>query len=346
MLCETYRFLLLIYFIKTIMKVVFLIVPIIFIITAMIEFIKVIASNSSNSKEAWNKFLKKSVAVIFVFLIPSIINFLMSSVFNFNSFSECYNSADRVKLDRLKADEIAKKEIEAAEKEKEREENKKNYESAIEGNNKIHNNNTGGNGGSAGGFFGNNNISEGASGDVNNALGVVYYMQCDPRWKDIDYDIRGGENGSHATICSSACGYTSFAMIAAGLNNTTSINPYTVIKAMRNISDGELTYRGYGAASIGELSGYEYTSKFNLKAEVVGRGGIDNALANNKPVVALFPGHYMAISKSSNGKVVLLDPYTNWRDQRRKSGEYDSVAQIEALYGSIQWAAAYERIWG
>ena len=69
-----------------------------------------------------------------------------------------------------------------------------------------------------------------------------------------------------------------------------------------------------------------------------------SSLQAGKPVVILVPGHYMTLSISSNGKVVLLDPFTNWADSRRRVGEFNSLSEITNIYGGISWAAAYEKI--
>ena len=196
-------------------------------------------------------------------------------------------------------------------------------------------------GGSSGG--GNTNFQLGVSGNVDNVMGVYYYKQCDDRWKNIKYDIGGGSNGGPATLCSSSCGYTSFAMIAAGLNNDTSINPYSVIKYMRNIKDGELTRRGYGAASWNEIANNSRIGYYNLTCQEVKKSQIEDFLKAGKPVIALVPGHYVVFSYSSRGNVVLLDPYVNWADKRKKSGEYKSVSDIEKIYGNVRKAYAYSK---
>ena len=69
-----------------------------------------------------------------------------------------------------------------------------------------------------------------------------------------------------------------------------------------------------------------------------------NSLRNNHPVIILVPGHYMALSISNNGNVVLMDPYTKWSNKSKKSGEYKSISEIEHIYGSVTWAAAYSKI--
>ena len=188
------------------------------------------------------------------------------------------------------------------------------------------------------------NIPPGGSKNVDNALGLPYYNQCDSRWKNIQYDIGGGPNGTPATLCSSSCGYTSLSMVVAGLTKDSNINPYTIVKFLRNINDGELTRRGYGAASFDELISSRLTTKYGIKGTKISASNIESSLRAGKPVVILIPGHYMTLSISTNGKIVLLDPYTNWRDSRRRVGEFNSLSEITNIYGNVQWAAAYEKV--
>lgn len=181
-------------------------------------------------------------------------------------------------------------------------------------------------------------IIPGTSGNVENSLGIYYYNQCDRRWKNRKYDISG------ATLCDSSCGYTSFAMIAAGLNNDSSINPYTVIKYFRNIKSGQLSRRGYGAASWNEIANNKKISYYNLKCDTIRKTQITSYLKAGRPVIVLVPGHYVVLSYSNNGKIVLMDPFTNWASKKKKSGEYNSISDIEKAYGNIRKAVAYTKL--
>ncbi len=190
----------------------------------------------------------------------------------------------------------------------------------------------------------------GGSGTVANALGLPYYNQCDSRWSNIPYDSGGGSNGGPATFCSSSCGYTSLAMIVAGMSRNMTITPITMVEGLRgiSISSGQRTYKGYGAASSSELTNNSFLSKYGIKAQVLSTGGYDNtiqsimsAIQSNKAVIINVPGHYMTLAKGNNGGVVLLDPFTGWASQSKKSGEYASLEPIWNAYGGITWAAAY-----
>lgn len=186
---------------------------------------------------------------------------------------------------------------------------------------------------------------------VENPLGLPYYGQCDKRWGNMKYDIGGGPNGGMATLCSSSCGYTSFSMIAAGLNRNMSITPVTVVEKMRgiSISSGQYTKRGYGAASTAELMNSAYMNYYNLEVNRITassgesfKQAIMRELNSGKAAVILVPGHYMVLTPSGDGNVVLLDPFSNWADSRRKSGK-QTLDNVWSVYGGINYAIAYER---
>ena len=186
---------------------------------------------------------------------------------------------------------------------------------------------------------------------IENPLGLPYYGQCDSRWGNLKYDIGGGPNGGMSTLCSSSCGYTSFSMIAAGLNRNMSITPPTVVEKMRgiSISAGQYTKRGYGAASTSELMNSSYMSYYNLTANKISaksgesfKQAIMRELNSGKAAVILVPGHYMVLTPSGDGNVILLDPFSNWADSRKKSGK-QTLDNVWSIYGGITYAIAYQR---
>ena len=186
---------------------------------------------------------------------------------------------------------------------------------------------------------------------IENPLGLPHYGQCDSRWGNLKYDIGGGPNGGMATLCSSSCGYTSFSMIAAGLNRNMSITPVTIVEKMRgiSISAGQFTRRGYGAASTSELMNSSFMNYFNLKANRVTAGSgesfkqaIMRELNSGKAMIILVPGHYMTLVGAGDGNVILLDPFSNWADSRRKSGK-QTLDNVWNVYKGITYAIAYER---
>lgn len=187
------------------------------------------------------------------------------------------------------------------------------------------------------------NSQHSSPGYIENPLGIPYYNQCDSRWGNLQYDIGGGPNGP-ATLCSSSCGYTSLAMVIAGLSHNMSITPVTTVETIRGISiaAGQKTTRGYGAASTGELVRNSLLSQNGITASSISTSfdSIMSAINSNKVVIILVPGHYMVLAPSSTGGVTLLDPFTGWADSRKVSGSY-SIEYVSSVYGGINWAAAY-----
>lgn len=293
-------------------------IPIILILMGSIDFAKVVIGNDDNEmKKATGKFVKRCIAAVAIFFVIYLVQLLISLIgTNTSGVIECIScfTSDSSKCSTY---EVEKEELEAEREENEEEDKQQQTSSSI---------------------------PPGGSKNIDNALGLPYYNQCDPRWKNIQYDIGGGKNGTPATLCSSSCGYTSLSMVVAGLTKDSTINPYTMVKFLRKINDGELTQRGYGAASRSELTSSKLTTKYGIKGTSISSSNIMSSLQAGKPVVILVPRHYMTLSISSNGKVVLLDPFTNWSNSKKGPREFNSISEITSIYGSIEWAAAYEKI--
>lgn len=319
--CDTSGTLTLFYYIKIAANLIFIAAPIILVIMSTIDLFGAVTGSYNKSNDlskAWSKIIKRVIVCIVILILPILINFVMSMV-EVGSYQKCFTSATKETIAKLEAEEEAKRKLEEERKKREEEAKRQQQISS--------------------------SIPSGGSGSVANALGLPYYNQCDPRWKNIRYDIGGGSNGGPATLCSSSCGYTSLAMVVAGLTKDSSINPYAIIKHIRGISDGQLTRRGKGAATHSDLLSSKL-SKYGIKGTKISSSSssIMSALQAGKPVVINVPGHYMTLSISSSGKVVLLEPFTNWADKRRRPGEFNSISEITSIYGRIGWAAAYEKI--
>ena len=323
--------------VRFVINLIKFIVPILLILMGAIDFSKVVISNDDKElTKATSKFIKRAIAgasvFLVIFFVQLLLNLLGEQSNGMMSCIACFTSDggqcsvyevenSDYSLEKAEAD---KKRVEIAAKREEA--RKKNEEKFKKHQQQV-----------------SSSIQPGESKSVANALGLPYYNQCDARWKDIQYDVGGGSNGGPATLCSSSCGYTSLSMVVAGLTKDSSINPYTIVKYLREIEDGQLTSRGYGAASISELTSSKL-SKYGIKGTSISSSNILSSLQAGKPVIILVPGHYMALSISSNGKIVLLDPFTNWANQKKGPGEFNSLSEITSVYGGISWAAAYEKI--
>lgn len=177
------------------------------------------------------------------------------------------------------------------------------------------------------------------SGVVDNALNIPYYNQGDSRWGDIVYTNRGSQ------LKNSACGFTSLAMIVAGLSGDGSVNPYTVIQDIRNLSAGEKSNL-CGAAYRTELTDRNYLAKYNIvSTELTNKNtsSVMNELNQGHPIIMEVPGHYITLTLSNNGKILVLDPYSNWSKSTHKgTQEFDTINDLVNTYGYIRWAASYE----
>ncbi len=146
-----------------------------------------------------------------------------------------------------------------------------------------------------------------------------YYSQYDSRWANKKIcdsaDYTQGVCSTSSTISSSGCGYTSFAMIASGINNDKSINPSNVVDYVSKYSYNP----SGGAVSDAALVNSSVLSKYNLNAEQLfprdsslsiseKKTKIKNALENGKSVILLVPDHFVALVGMKDNKIKLNDP--------------------------------------
>lgn len=329
--------------IRAIINIIKIGVPILMILMGSFDFFKAIIGDEKELGKAVKKFTTRCIGGVGVFFIVFLVQLLLKLVGSADDGMieciTCFTSDGAYCSSYEVSNEDYSEEVEKAKEEREKiaakreEVRKKNEEEAKKQQQQQQQQQQQING----------SIPPGGTKNVANALGLPYYSQCDSRWKNIQYDIGGGSNGGPATLCSSSCGYTSLSMVVAGLTKDSSINPYTIVKYLRGISDGQLTRRGYGAASTSELTSSKL-SKYGIKGTSISSSKIMSSLQAGKPVVILVPGHYMTLSISSSGKVVLLDPFTNWANKKKGPGEFNSISEITSIYGGIRWAAAYEKI--
>ena len=91
--CEDSRLLTILYLVKNIIKTIFVIVPIVLIIMLMIDGIKAISSRDDNKiNEIKRVAIKRIIIAVVIFFVPAIVSLLMS-LFSFNSYVDCLNSA-------------------------------------------------------------------------------------------------------------------------------------------------------------------------------------------------------------------------------------------------------------
>lgn len=205
---------------------------------------------------------------------------------------------------------------------------------------------SGGGSGSSGGGTpycrddGNYDLGGGGNGGENTYDGtLVFYSQCDLRWRDYSYG-KDGINGStsYGTICSSGCGPTSFAVIAANLKGDNTITPVQTtdlagkagMHVAGNGSDHGITK--YLANQYG-LSATQISGNLSTINDYLDNGYmIHTSGSGGAPFTG--SGHYIAIVKKlDNGNWLVADS-----SRRGPSGEYSPATVLAGMRKDNVWA--------
>ena len=107
-LCSRSSFLRLLYFIKVIIRVICIAVPILLVVMLMIDLSKAMVKDDKDLIiEVKNKTLKRTLAAIIVFLVPSFVSLLLN-VLDFSGYNDCIKdlSIESIKLAKSKEQEI------------------------------------------------------------------------------------------------------------------------------------------------------------------------------------------------------------------------------------------------
>lgn len=80
--------------VKIIILIIKIVVPIILIVTGMIDLMKEITNNKDNIKDTLSSFVRKAIAAILIFLMPTIIHFLVNLVDSSNNYKKCFEEAN------------------------------------------------------------------------------------------------------------------------------------------------------------------------------------------------------------------------------------------------------------
>lgn len=103
--CTNPDFLRIIYFIKLLLNIVFIIVPIALIVLGLVDFSKTVTTGKDeDAKKNLNLFIKRLVNGIIVFCIPWIVNVFMSLLGDLTSdvnWTDCYNNATKSEIEDL-----------------------------------------------------------------------------------------------------------------------------------------------------------------------------------------------------------------------------------------------------
>lgn len=88
--------------IKSIIEFLVILVPIILTIFVVIDIVKTVASNDVDTKKLWKAVGKRIIAAILIFLVPALLNFVISIVpTGNNNYLDCYNNAEKKEVERI-----------------------------------------------------------------------------------------------------------------------------------------------------------------------------------------------------------------------------------------------------
>jgi hypothetical protein len=145
-----------------------------------------------------------------------------------------------------------------------------------------------------------------------NGCNLVYYSQDDSKWKRINYN----KNYPESNIGSSACGFTSLAMIVAGKEQDSSINPETIMHDSYRWNEEVGGFISEQPACSWEEMGY-IASEHGIETNLITSDGtnderinlIFDSVEDGNPVVVLKPGHYYVVCPGEEkGQVTIMDP--------------------------------------
>lgn len=207
---------------------------------------------------------------------------------------------------------------------------------------------SGSGGGSGSGTVGGNEASlpycdddGGGGGDDQDPSSLIFYLQCDPRWGNLNYGPSGarGNDGSDSTICKTGCGPTSFAVIAANLKKDKNITPDKTADLA-----GRAGMHVPGTGSSWGITRY-LAGQYGLTAKQIPGtiASIDEYLKNGYMIHTSgrgappfsTGGHYIAIVKAKDGKWLVGDSGS------RRTGPsrwYDPATVMAGMNANNVWA--------
>lgn len=315
--CEKADFLSVIYYLKYLIEIIGIIVPIALIIMIGIQLGKIVLGDVKIIPKITKSIVVKAIAAVAVFFIPSIVSIVLSFAGQISySATACWNNAntttiahfrsiedaekEKEKADLNKAMGEAKKELERVQKLRE-EESKKNAELR----NKYK---------TLKGVF---------------SKDVIYYNQCD--FRDYPY-------GTYGTICSHGCGPTSSAVIASTFLGVSGHTPLDTTKWICEhggcTSSG--TYAGSNAQYLKHV-GLDVTGPYYWN-----NAGIDllmNKLATGKYLALILVvnnsgrgtftsgGHYFVLTGVKNGEFTIA--------QVSRPAQNDQTWPLSAFDGDV-----------
>ena len=125
-ICDSANVVKIIYYMKVIVTIITIAVPIILILSCMISAVRAVVSNDTNALSTmFNAWVKKVIAAILIFYIPTIVFTLIDIVDGDSNVKGCYQSATLNRAENLEKSENSSKEAQIAKWKQEQEEKKK-----------------------------------------------------------------------------------------------------------------------------------------------------------------------------------------------------------------------------
>lgn len=111
MSCNTSAGLLIFYYIKIGMNIIFIVTPIILLIMSTIDLFGAVVGDNKSLGKAWSNIVKRMIIAVVILILPALISMVLS-VTTINSNEACLNKATKANIERLEKEEKAKKELE------------------------------------------------------------------------------------------------------------------------------------------------------------------------------------------------------------------------------------------
>ncbi len=111
MSCNTSGMLLIFYYIKIAMNIIFIITPIILLVMCTIDLFGAVAGSKDSLSKAWQKIIKRIIVAVVILILPAIISVILGTT-DIPNYNECLNKATKANIQMLEKEEKAKKELE------------------------------------------------------------------------------------------------------------------------------------------------------------------------------------------------------------------------------------------
>ena len=315
MVCDSPDILKVLRLVKIIITIIKIVVPIILIVVVMIDYLKNIFSGDSDLSKTSKVLVSKIITAVLIFLIPTIVNIIITATSNTFSISKCFtlattegiNSAYRTNMEKLMETANESKDMNDYTIAKNyliylSEEDKEYYKDELESLYKE--------------------IEKNNKSKVK-LTKLVYYYQGD--YGNVKFC------GDPYNVANNGCGVASMAMIASSYSNE-EYDPVYVAKILCKSyctncgsgglpvpilsNDGFYSALGLTHEELFHYGGNEINGNYNKSYNEQDGKKILNAVNNGKSVLLLIPNHYIVLGPNSEcreDQVYIYDPDSHTR---------------------------------